>query len=43
MATIWLPPQPNVHSSSGGNATLTLTDVNGRSFSLKLAGADEIS
>jgi len=43
MATIWLPPQPNVHSPAGGNATLTLTDVNGRSFNLKLAGAAEIS
>ncbi|HEV7477067.1 MAG TPA: TQO small subunit DoxD [Burkholderiales bacterium] len=43
MATIWLPPQPNVHSPAGGNATLTLTDVNGRSFSLRLAGAGENS
>jgi thiosulfate dehydrogenase [quinone] large subunit len=39
MATITLPPQPNVHPPAGGNTTLTLTDVNGRSFSLKLAGA----
>jgi thiosulfate dehydrogenase [quinone] large subunit len=39
MATITLPPQPNFHLPAGGNATLRLTDVNGRSFSLKLAGA----
>jgi hypothetical protein len=30
-------------SAPGGNTILTLTDVNGRSFSLKLAGADENS
>ena len=39
MATITLPPQLNVHPPAGGNTTLKLTDVNGRSFSLKLAGA----
>jgi thiosulfate dehydrogenase (quinone) len=43
MATITLPPQPNVHPPAGGNTILRLTDVNGRSFSLKLAGADESS
>src|SRR5205085_10469721 len=43
MATVRLPPQPNVHPPADGNATLRLTDVNGRSFSLKLAGADENS
>jgi thiosulfate dehydrogenase (quinone) len=41
MATITLPPQPNVHPPAGGNTILKLTDVNGRSFSVKLAGADE--
>src|SRR3984893_9497473 len=30
MATITLPPQPNVHPPGSGNITLTLTDVNGR-------------
>ena len=43
MATITLPPEPNVHPPAGGNTTLSLTDVNGRSFSLKLAGAGENS
>jgi len=43
MATITLPPEPNVHPPAGGNATLRLTDVNGRSFSLKLARAGENS
>jgi thiosulfate dehydrogenase (quinone) len=44
MATITLPPEPNVHSLvDGKNIILRLTDVNGRSFSLKLAGADENS
>jgi len=43
MATITLPPEPNVHPPAGGNATLRLTDVNGRSFSLKLAGVGENS
>jgi thiosulfate dehydrogenase [quinone] large subunit len=38
MATITLPPQPNVRPPAGGDTTLRLTDVNGRSFSLKLAG-----
>src|SRR5260370_15395104 len=38
MATITLPPQPNVHPPAGGNTTLRLTAVNGRTFSLKLAG-----
>ncbi len=41
MATITLPPEPNVHPPAGGNTTLRLTDVNGRSFSVKLAGAGE--
>lgn len=41
MATITLPPEPNVHSPTGGNTTLRLTDVTGRSFSLKLAGTGE--
>jgi len=43
MATITLPPEPNVHPPAGGNATLRLTDVNGGTFSLKLAGVGEIS
>ena len=43
MATITLPPEPNIHPPAGGNTILRLTDVNGRSFSLKLAGADENS
>jgi hypothetical protein len=43
MATITLPPEPNVHPPAGGNTILRLIDVNGRSFSLKLAGADENS
>jgi hypothetical protein len=43
MATITLPPEANVRPPAGGNTTLRLTDVNGRSFSLKLAGADENS
>jgi hypothetical protein len=43
MATITLPPEPNVHPPAGGNTTLRLTDVNGRSFSLKLAGVGENS
>jgi thiosulfate dehydrogenase [quinone] large subunit len=43
MATITLPPEPNVHPPPGGNTILRLTDVNGRSFSLKLAGAGENS
>ena len=36
MATITLPPEPDVHPPAGGDKTLRLTDVNGRSFSLKL-------
>jgi uncharacterized membrane protein YphA (DoxX/SURF4 family) len=36
MATITLPPNPNVHPPAGGSRTLRLTDVSGRSFSLKL-------
>jgi hypothetical protein len=43
MMTISLPPEPNVHPPAGGTATLTVTEVNGRSFSLKLAGADKNS
>jgi thiosulfate dehydrogenase (quinone) len=43
MAPITLPPQPNVHAPVSGNTILKLTDVNGRSFSLRLAGADENS
>jgi thiosulfate dehydrogenase [quinone] large subunit len=43
MATITLPPEPNARPPAGGNATLRLTDVNGRSFSLKLAGVGENS
>ena len=43
MATITLPPAANVHPPAGGDTTLKLTDVNGRSFSLKLVGADENS
>ena len=43
MATITLPPEPNVHPPAGGNTTLTLTDVNGGTFSLKLAGVGESS
>jgi hypothetical protein len=39
MATITLPPQPNVRPPAGGNTILRVTDVNGRSFSLKLAVA----
>jgi thiosulfate dehydrogenase [quinone] large subunit len=38
MATITLPPQPSFHPPARENTTLRLTDVNGRSFSLKLAG-----
>ncbi len=41
MATITLPPESNVHPPAGGITTLKLTDVNGRRFSLKLAGAGE--
>ena len=41
MATIMLPPELNVDPPVGGNTILSLTDVNGRRFSLKLAGADE--
>ena len=36
VATITLPPESNAHPPSGGNFILTVTDVNGRSFSLKL-------
>jgi hypothetical protein len=43
MATITLPPEPNVHPPAGGSTILRLTDVDGRSFSLKLAGAAENS
>ena len=43
MATITLPPEPNVHPPAAGNTILRLTDVNGRSFSLKLAGGGENS
>jgi hypothetical protein len=43
MATIKLPPEPNVHPRAGGNTTLRLTDVDGRRSSLRLAGADENS
>ena len=42
-ATITLPPEPNVYLPAAGNTILRLTDVNGRSFSLKLAGAAENS
>jgi thiosulfate dehydrogenase (quinone) len=42
-ATITLPPEPNVRPPAGGSAILRLIDVDGRSFSLKLAGADENS
>jgi thiosulfate dehydrogenase (quinone) len=38
MATIALPPEPNVHLPVRGNTFLRLIDVNGRSFSLTLAG-----
>ena len=41
MATITLPPEPKFRPPTGGDTTLRLTDVNGRSFSLKLVGADE--
>ena len=41
MATITLPPQPNVRPPAGGNTIMRLTDVNGRTFSLKLAEAGE--
>jgi thiosulfate dehydrogenase [quinone] large subunit len=43
IATITLPPPPNAHLPSGGNVTLRVTDVNGHSFSLKLAGAGKSS
>ena len=43
MATITLPPEPNIHPPAGGNTILGLIDVNGRSFSPQLAGADENS
>jgi hypothetical protein len=43
MATITLPPEPKVHPPAGRNTTLRLTDVNGRSFTLKLAGVGENS
>jgi thiosulfate dehydrogenase (quinone) len=43
MATITLPPEPNIHPPAGGNIILRLIEVNGHSFSLKLAGADENS
>jgi thiosulfate dehydrogenase [quinone] large subunit len=43
MATIALPPQPRFHPPAGGNTTLRVTDVDGRSFSLRLACADENS
>jgi uncharacterized membrane protein YphA (DoxX/SURF4 family) len=43
MATVTLPPEPNVHPPAGGSTILRLTDVNGSSFSLKLAGAAENS
>jgi uncharacterized membrane protein YphA (DoxX/SURF4 family) len=42
-ATITLPPEPNVHLPADRSTILTLTTVNGRRFSLKLAGADENS
>jgi uncharacterized membrane protein YphA (DoxX/SURF4 family) len=42
-ATITLPPKPKVHPPADGSTILRLTDVNGRSFSLKLADADENS
>ena len=41
MATITLPPQPNVRPPAGGNTIMRLTDVSGRTFSLKLAEAGE--
>src|SRR4029077_12117664 len=41
MATITLPPEPNVHLPAGGNTTLKFTDINGLTSSLKLVGADE--
>ena len=43
MATITLPPEPNVHPPAGGNTILRLTYVDGRSSSLRLADADENS
>jgi thiosulfate dehydrogenase [quinone] large subunit len=42
-ATITLPPKPKVHPPADASTILRLTDVNGRSFSLKLADADENS
>lgn len=41
MATITLPPEPNFHPPASANTVLRLIDMNGRSFSLKLTGADE--
>ena len=43
MATITLPPEPNASPPAGGATTLRLTDMNGRSFSVKLAATGENS
>lgn len=43
MATITLPPEPNARPPAGGSTILRLTDVNGRTFSLRLAGTGEKS
>ena len=43
MATITLPAAPDAHSPTGGNTVLRLTDVNSRSFSLKLGDAVQSS
>jgi thiosulfate dehydrogenase (quinone) len=40
-ATITLPPEASAPVRTNGTYVLQLTDVNGRSFSLKLASADE--
>jgi uncharacterized membrane protein YphA (DoxX/SURF4 family) len=40
MATITLPPEADAHPPATGNATLRLTDVDGRRFSLKMGGGD---
>jgi thiosulfate dehydrogenase (quinone) len=41
VATMTLPPEPNVHPPPAGDTTLRLTDVTGRGFSLKLASTGE--
>ena len=44
MASITLPPEPNVHRPvHGKNIILSVTDVNGRSFRLELADVDKNS